>query len=89
METVLAWLGVNAATTLSWLPDKLDLANAMVLGAGVGAAVGGGVGLLPIVEAKAPQLAAAGTVVFLVLATLAVVIEILLGDHGRHPFLFP
>jgi hypothetical protein len=62
MEAVLTSLGVNAATTLSWLPEKLDVANAMVLGAGVGAAVGGGVGLLPVVEAKAPQLAAAGTV---------------------------
>jgi hypothetical protein len=87
--TALAWLGVNASTTLSWLPDKLDLADAMVLGAGVGAALGGGVGLLPIVQAKAPQLAAAGTIVFLALATVIVVIEILFGDHGHKPFLFP
>ncbi|HEY2335724.1 MAG TPA: hypothetical protein VGH58_12055 [Solirubrobacterales bacterium] len=89
METVLAGLGVSAATTLSWLPDKLDVANAMVIGAGVGAAVGGGLGLLPFVKAKATKLSAAGTVVFLALATLVVVIEILFGDHGRHPFLFP
>jgi hypothetical protein len=60
------------ATTYSWLPDKVDLLNGMALGAGLGAALGGGISLLPWV--RMDRMPAVGTVVGVVIGGLAVAI---------------
>lgn len=83
MAAALLSHGWSLATTFRWLPDQLDVPDAMVLGAGVGAAFGGAVGLTTANRANATQIAAAAAIVFLVVATLVVIIGIAVGKpHG-------
>ncbi len=72
-------IGSCLATTFSWLPSNLDVPDAMVLGAGVGAAFGGAIGLLPRNRTNATQIAATAAIVFLVVATVVVIIGIVVG----------
>jgi hypothetical protein len=65
---------IHLAITYSWLPEKLDVIDGMTLGAGLGAALGGGIGLLASTT-TASKLAPAGTILGVVVGGGVVVLE--------------
>jgi hypothetical protein len=73
-----ALVAVKVATSYSLLPDKLDLLDGMVLGAGIFTGLGGGIGLIRGRTADAASTGATtGAVIGLVVGALFVGFELL------------
>lgn len=63
------------AIAFSWLPEELDLLAGMTLGAGFGAALGGGIGLIVKIrneDSEIENMVVAGTIIGIVAGALVV-----------------
>lgn len=77
-------LTLYLATTLTWLPDKLDILDGAALGAGLGAALAGSIALITRANVeKVGQFTAVGTIAGYFVAAIAIAVLATLGrPHG-------